>query len=137
MADLLAEREPERQVRRLGAWLRAAAREEPLVRDPACGAALGGRVQALGEALARTLAADDPAAALTAVRGARRALLEVRALLAVARDEGVLHEVQFDLLTGQAARVAAELDGVELRAGALGWAAGRPESGQTQPPARR
>jgi len=137
IADLLAERQPEREVRRLAAWLRAAAAQEPLVRDPACGAALGGRVQALGAALARALAADEPAAAGRAVREARRALLEVRALLAIARDDGALHEVQFDLLGEQAARVATQLDDVELCADALGWAAGRPGSGQAGLPARR
>jgi hypothetical protein len=126
LADLLAEREPERQARRLRTWIRAAAGRPPLGRDPALAAAVTARADAVCAALARALAATAPPAALACAHDARRALAELRALLYVALREGALHKVQFDLLSRQAGAASRSLGEVALRARALCLMLGRP-----------
>jgi hypothetical protein len=106
LADLVAEREPTREARRLRNWLRAAAMSPELARDPALSAALSSCAHAVCHALARALAAAELHEASAALRDARRSVLQLRALLYVALAEGGLHRVQFDLLSAQAVRAA-------------------------------
>jgi hypothetical protein len=124
LADLLAEREPAREARRLLTWVCAVSRRPPLDGDLVTAMTARCHAEAVCAALRTALRARDTLAALRDTEHARRALLHLRAVLCVALGERLLHRVQFDILARQAARTQRALDEVAARARGLG-AAGR------------
>jgi hypothetical protein len=122
LADLLAEREPTREARRLLTWVCVVSRRPPLDRDLVTGMTARCHAEAVCASLRTALGARDTLAALAATEHARRALLHLRAVLYVALGERLLHKVQFDILSKQAGRVQRALDDVAARARGLGGA---------------
>jgi hypothetical protein len=122
LADLLAEREPTREARRLLTWICVVSRRPPLDRDLVTAMTARCHAEAVCAALRTALGAHDTVAAVRATAHARRALLHLRAVLYVALGERLLHKVQFDILSQQAGRVQRALDEVAARALGLGGA---------------
>jgi hypothetical protein len=141
LADLLAEREPAREARRLLTWVRAVSRRPPLDGDLVTAMTARCHAEAVCAALRTALRARDTLTALRDTERARSALLLLRAVLCVAVSERLLHRVQFDILARQAARTQRALDEMAARARGLG-AAGRrgralPSTLDNQPAASR
>jgi hypothetical protein len=122
LADLLAEREPAREARRLLTWICAVSRRPPLDRDLVTAMTARCHAEAVCAALRTALGARDTVAALRDAEHARRALLHLRAVLYVALGERLLHKVQFDILSRQAGRTQRALDDLAARARGLGAA---------------
>jgi hypothetical protein len=122
LADLLAEREPAREARRLLTWICAVSRRPPLDRDLVTAMTARCYAETVCASLRTALGARDTAAALRDTEHARRALLHLRAVLYVALGERLLHKVQFDILSRQAGRTRRALDSVATRARGLGVA---------------
>jgi hypothetical protein len=139
LADLLAEREPAREARRLLTWVCAVSRRPPLDGDLVTAMTARCHAEAVCASLRTALRAHDTLTALRDTEHARRALLHLRAVLCVALAERLLHQVQFHILARQAARTQRALDEVAARARSLG-AAGRravPQTADNRPAARR
>jgi len=130
LADLLAERPPALEARRLLTYVCAVARRPPLDQDLVTGMTARCHAEAVQASVANALAARSPEAALAAVEHARRSLLTLRAVLAVAVGEGTLHVVQFRILAQQLTRSREALGELARRAREL---AGRDRGGRGSP----
>jgi hypothetical protein len=141
LADLLAEREPAREARRLLTWICAVSRRPPLDGDLVTAMTARCHAEAVCAAVRTALGARDTLAALRGAEDARRALLHLRAVLYVALGERLLHKVQFDILSRQAGRTQRALDDLAARARSLGAAMAPPpqpaRSHHYRPAARR
>jgi hypothetical protein len=122
LADLLVEPEPMREARRLLVWVVAVSRRPPLDRDLVTAMTARCHAEAMCASVQTALRAREPTVALRDAEHARRALLHLRAVLHVALGEGLLHPVQFDILSRQAGRAQRALDGLVARAAGLGVA---------------
>jgi hypothetical protein len=120
LAELLVEPEPLQEARRLLVWICAASRHPPLDGDLVTAMTARCHAEAVCASLQTALRAPEPCAALRDADHARRALLHLRAVLYVALSEGLLHKVQFDILSRQAGRTKRALDGLAARASGLG-----------------
>jgi hypothetical protein len=116
LADLLGEREPAREARRLMAWVNTVSRRPPLDRDMVTAMTARCHAEAVYASLPTALGARDSVAYLRDAEHARHALMHLRAVLSVALSERLLHRVQFDILSRQAGRTQRALEKLAAQA---------------------